>query len=97
MSRKPSLRQLETEKALEPPQPAPKSLEVPSARPEPRNRLQLDLSPSVAALLERAATTTGVPKAQLVVQALLVALPGLVDLAESIQQRADMASRGDLS
>lgn len=52
-----------------------------------RERLSLDLSPSVSLLLSHVSVVTGVPKSQLVVQAVLDALPGLLERADTLQKR----------
>lgn len=53
-----------------------------------RPRLSVELSPSVALLLDHINEVTGTPKAQIVSQALLDALPGLLERAEAFQKRA---------
>jgi uncharacterized protein (DUF1778 family) len=55
---------------------------------EQRTRLQIDLSPAVAQMLEHASNVLGASKSQLVVQALLQALPGMVDQAEFVIRRS---------
>lgn len=57
------------------------------AETENRQRLSLDLAPGVAVLLDHVSTVTGVPKSQVAMQALLEALPALLERAESIQKR----------
>lgn len=52
-----------------------------------RQRLSLDLSPAVSALLEHVAQVTGTPRSQVVLAALLDALPGLVERADQLQAR----------
>jgi len=52
-----------------------------------RQRLSLDLTPTVSALLDHVANVTGVPKSQLAVQALLDALPAALERAEGLQKR----------
>jgi hypothetical protein len=63
----------------------------PGSSPPPssvdRNRVSVDLSAATAALLEHVSTVTGTPKAQIVSQALLDALPGLVERADAFQKR----------
>lgn len=59
----------------------------PSPAPADRQRLSLDLAPSVTGLLEHVANVTGVPKSQLAVQALLDSLPALLERADGIQKR----------
>lgn len=58
------------------------------AVPVERQRLSLDLAPSVSLLLDHVSTVTGTPKSQLVMQALLEALPELLERADSIDKRA---------
>jgi len=53
-----------------------------------RTRITLELSPTVAQLLEHASEVTGTPKTQLVQSALLVALPDLVAVADGLKKRA---------
>lgn len=53
-----------------------------------RPRLSVELSPSIALLLDHINEVTGTPKAQIVSQALLDALPGLLERAEAFQKRA---------
>lgn len=48
-------------------------------------RLALDLSPVVFDVLSRISDTLGVPKSQVVVQALIQAMPGLVERAEGLE------------
>lgn len=62
------------------------------AAPE-RQRLSLDLSPQVALLLDHVSELTGVPRSQLATEALLVALPALLERAEGIQKRAQAMQR----
>lgn len=53
-----------------------------------RSRLQLDLSPAVAQLVDQVSSVLGVPKTQLVLQALLQALPCMVEQANLVKQLA---------
>ena len=53
-----------------------------------RQRLSLDLAPAVSLLLDHVATVTGTPKSQLVTQALLEALPGMLERADGLEKRA---------
>lgn len=53
-----------------------------------RNRLQLDLAEPVALLLDHVSNVLGLQKSQVVVQALLQALPGLVDQADQVRKRS---------
>lgn len=59
-----------------------------------RQRLSLDLAPAVSLLLDHVATVTGTPKSQLVAQALLEALPALLERADGIQKRAQALQPG---
>jgi hypothetical protein len=59
----------------------------PAALPE-RERLQLDLSPGVAALVGHVSAVLGVPRSQLALQGLLRALPELLAQADQVKQRA---------
>ena len=54
----------------------------------PRDRLSLDVSPSVSLLLDHISGITGTPKAQLVSQALLDALPSLLERADLLKRRS---------
>ena len=58
-----------------------------------RPRLSVELSPAVSLLLDHINTVTGTPKAQLVSQALLEALPGLLERAETLQKKAAVLSQ----
>jgi hypothetical protein len=53
-----------------------------------RPRLSVELSASVSLLLDHINAVTGTPKAQIVSQALLEALPSLLDRAETLQKKA---------
>ena len=53
-----------------------------------RNRLQLDLAEPVALLLDHVSNVLGLQKSQLVAQALLQALPGLVEQADQVRKRS---------
>lgn len=53
-----------------------------------RDRLSVDLSPSVSLLLEHISGITGTPKSQILSQALLDALPALLERAKALSQRA---------
>lgn len=68
-----------TRELLQPPSAAP-------AAPD-RARLSLDLAPPVASLLEHVSNVTGVPRSQVVVQALLDALPALLDRVDGLSRR----------
>lgn len=52
-----------------------------------RQRLSLDLAQPVSLLLDHVSAVTGVPKSQLVLGALLDALPGLVERADALKRR----------
>lgn len=53
-----------------------------------RQRLSLDLAPDVALLLDHVSARTGLPKSQLATEALLAALPALLERADGLQKRA---------
>lgn len=53
-----------------------------------RSRLQLDLAEPVSLLLDHASNVLGVPRSQLALQALLQALPGLVEQADQVRKRS---------
>lgn len=53
-----------------------------------RDRLSLDVSPSVSLLLDHISGITSTPKAQLISQALLDALPSLLERADLLKRRA---------
>lgn len=53
-----------------------------------RQRLSLDLAPAVALLLDHVSSATGVPRSQLATEALLAALPALLERADGITKRA---------
>lgn len=67
----------------------------PPAAPTPpsRERLSLDVSPSVSLLLDHISAITGTPKAQLISQALLDALPSLLERADLLKRRAGELSQ----
>lgn len=58
-----------------------------------RPRLSVDLSPSVSLLLDHINAVTGTPKAQIVSQALLEALPSLLERAELLQKRVQVLNQ----
>jgi hypothetical protein len=60
----------------------------PPSIPSDRPRLSVDLSPSVSSLLDHINAVTGTPKTQIVAQALLDALPGLLERADTLQKRS---------
>lgn len=53
-----------------------------------RTRLTLELSPTVAQLLDHVSDVTGTPKTQLVQAALLTALPEILQVADGLNKRA---------
>jgi hypothetical protein len=53
-----------------------------------RDRLSVDVSPSVSVLLEHVSVITGTPKAQILSQALLDALPALLERADLMKKRS---------
>jgi hypothetical protein len=59
-----------------------------------RPRLSVELSPAVSLLLDHINQVTGTPKAQIVSQALLYALPGLLERSEMLQKRAQALTPG---
>lgn len=58
-----------------------------------RQRLSLDLAQPVSLLLDHVSAATGVPKSQLVLSALLDALPALVERADALKKRQVELSR----
>lgn len=56
--------------------------------PPVRERLTLDLSAQVSLLLDHISHVTGAPRSQIAVQALLEALPHLVERADAIKKRS---------
>jgi hypothetical protein len=64
---------------------------TPSASDRPR--LSVELSPSVSLLLDHINAVTGTPKAQIVSQALLEALPSLLERAELLQKRVQVLNQ----
>ncbi len=65
---------------------APPPANTPPPAPE-RPRLSLDLSPSVSLLLDHISAVTGTPKSQIAIQALVDALPALLDRVDTLQKR----------
>lgn len=65
---------------------APPTANPPPPAPE-RPRLSLDLSPSVSLLLDHISAVTGTPKSQIAIQALVDALPALLDRVDTLQKR----------
>lgn len=63
------------------------SKKMPPAPPVPpdRVRIALDLSPGVAAILDRISDGFGVPRSQVVIQAVIDALPRLVERLEGLE------------
>lgn len=57
--------------------------------PPARERLTLDLSAQVSLLLDHISQVTGSPRSQIAVQALLEALPHLVERADAIKKRSN--------
>lgn len=53
-----------------------------------RSRVSVDLSPSVSLLLDHVCEVTGSNKNQVVLTALMDALPGLLERAEALQKRS---------
>ena len=56
--------------------------------PVSRGRLSLDLSLAVSLLLDHVSDVTGATKSQIVNAALLDALPGLLERADTLQKRS---------
>lgn len=52
-----------------------------------RQRLSLDLAQPVSLLLDHISAITGVPKSQLVLSALLDALPAMLERADGLKRR----------
>lgn len=61
---------------------------IPAPQALDRPRLSVELSPAVSLLLDHINSVTGTPKAQIVSQALLDALPGLLERADTLQKRS---------
>lgn len=53
-----------------------------------KTRLSLELSPTVAQLLDHVSDVTGTPKTQLVHAALMSALPEMLQVADGLNKRA---------
>jgi uncharacterized protein YgbK (DUF1537 family) len=66
---------------------APSQAQIPTPDEQARQRLQMDLSPAVASLLDHVVFVTGGTRSSVVLQALLDALPALVERADSIKKR----------
>jgi hypothetical protein len=58
-----------------------------------RPRLSLDLAPAVSLLLDHVSEVTGSTKTQIINAALLDALPGLLERADTLQKRAQVLSQ----
>jgi hypothetical protein len=65
--------------------------ETPSTSSRPR--LSLDLAPAVSLLLDHVSEVTGSTKTQIINAALLDALPGLLERADTLQKRAQVLSQ----
>lgn len=59
----------------------------PTPAPE-RHRLTLDLSPQVAKVLEHVSEVSGLTRSQIAAQALIEALPGLLERSDAFQKRS---------
>lgn len=59
----------------------------PAAATSDRQRLSLDLAGPVSLLLDHVSGVTGVPKSQLVLGALLDALPAMLERADGLKRR----------
>jgi alpha-D-ribose 1-methylphosphonate 5-triphosphate synthase subunit PhnG len=53
-----------------------------------RTRVAIELSPSVSLLLDHVCEVTGANKSQVVLTALMDALPGLLERSDSLQKRS---------
>jgi len=53
-----------------------------------RSRVAIELSPSVSLLLDHVCEVTGSNKSQVVLTALMDALPGLLERSDSLQKRS---------
>ena len=54
----------------------------------PRPRLSIELSPAVTLLLDHVAEVMGTTKTQVIISALVDALPGLIERADLLAKRA---------
>lgn len=59
-----------------------------SASEPQRHRLQLDLTPSMALLLDHVCSVTGASRASVALSALTDSLPGLLERADGLRKRA---------
>jgi hypothetical protein len=59
-----------------------------------RLRLQIEITPAVATVLDHVSEVLGVPRAQIVLQGLLRVLPDLVGQSEQIRQKAGSLGKG---
>lgn len=66
----------------------------PASASDGRNRLSIELSAPVASLLDHVSETLGLAKSQLVVQALLDALPELGERADQLRKRHESRVQG---
>lgn len=66
----------------------------PAAAPSGRDRLTLDLSGPVSSLLDHISQSTGSPRSQIALQAILEALPQLVERADAIKKRSNELAQG---
>lgn len=69
---------------------ATKPLSQPAVAPtqdQSRQRVQVDVSPAVSSLLDHVCEVTGGTRSSVVLQALLDALPALVERADSLKKR----------
>lgn len=72
---------------------APKMIATNTPQNIDRPRLSIELSPAVSLLLDHINAVTGTPKAQIISQALLEALPSLLERAEMLQKKASALSQ----
>lgn len=61
----------------------------PQSPPVERQRVTFDVSPSLSLLLDHVCEVTGATKSQVVMQALIDALPALLERSDSLQKRAN--------
>lgn len=61
----------------------------PFTPPPERQRVTFDVSPSLSLLLDHVCEVTGATKSQVVMQALIDALPALLERSDGLQKRAN--------
>lgn len=62
-----------------------------------RSRVAIELSPSVSLLLDHVCEVTGSNKSQVVLSALMDALPGLLERSDSLQKRSSALAQSQAS